>query len=166
MKIIFSHGKESGPWGTKIKSLAEIAKRHGFEVDSLDYRAYSNPDDRVYQLLNYLSDEKDEFILVGSSMGGYVSLVASEKVHPKGIFLMAPALYLEGYQKQAYLSSCKKIEIVHGKSDEVIPFEHSVRFTKEAKCKLHLIEGDHRLTTSLSQVEDIFDAFLSGIVNS
>ena len=165
MKIIFSHGKESGPWGTKIKSLAKIAQKYGFEVDSLDYRAYSNPDDRVYQLLNYLSDEEDEYILVGSSMGGYVSLVASEKVHPKGIFLMAPALYLEGYQKQEYPSNCKNIEIVHGKSDDVIPFANSVKFAKESKCTLHLIEGDHRLTSSLSQVEDIFDAFLSGIEN-
>jgi alpha/beta superfamily hydrolase len=166
MKVIFSHGKESGPWGTKIKSFAEIARKYNCEVDSLDYRAYSNPDDRVYQLLNYLNDEEEEFVLVGSSMGGYVSLVASEKVQPKAIFLMAPALYLEGYQKQNYHSNCKNIEIVHGKSDEIIPFANSVKFAKESKCTLHLIEGDHRLTSSLSQVEDIFDAFLSGIVNS
>jgi Uncharacterised protein family (UPF0227). len=77
MKVVFSHGKESGPWGTKIKRLSEIAKKKGFEIDSLDYRAYSNPDDRANQLLNYLKGEKKDFILVGSSMGGYVSLVAS-----------------------------------------------------------------------------------------
>ena len=163
MKVIFSHGKESGPWGTKIKRLSEVAKGIEFEVDSLDYRAYQNPDDRVYQLLNYLNDEKNEFILVGSSMGGYVSLVAAENTNPRSVFLMAPALYLERYQKQEYPTICKNIEIVHGKSDEVIPYEHSVRYAKESQCTLHLIEGDHRLTSSLKQAESIFESFLEKV---
>jgi hypothetical protein len=30
-------------------------------------------------------------------MGGYVSLVASETVDAKAVFLMAPALYMPGY---------------------------------------------------------------------
>lgn len=165
MKVVFSHGKESGPWGTKIKSLSEIAKKYGCVVESLDYRAYSNPDDRVNQLLNFMNDEIVDTILVGSSMGGYVSLVASEKIKPKAIFLMAPALYLEGYAKQEYPINCKNIQIVHGKSDEVIPYEHSVRYAKESKCTLHLIEGDHRLNSSLSQVESIFESFLEKILS-
>ena len=37
MKIIFSHGKESGPWGTKIKRLANVAKRLNCSVESIDY---------------------------------------------------------------------------------------------------------------------------------
>ena len=37
MKVYFSHGKESGPWGSKIKRLANIAKEHGCSVDSIDY---------------------------------------------------------------------------------------------------------------------------------
>jgi len=34
MKVYFSHGKESGPWGNKIKRLAAIASEHGCEVGS------------------------------------------------------------------------------------------------------------------------------------
>ena len=30
MKVYFSHGKESGPWGNKIKKLAAIASEHGW----------------------------------------------------------------------------------------------------------------------------------------
>jgi len=37
MKIIFSHGKESGPWGSKITKLANIGKAASFNVDSIDY---------------------------------------------------------------------------------------------------------------------------------
>ena len=42
MKVYFSHGKESGPWGSKITKLANIAKMHGCKVDSIDYSNIPN----------------------------------------------------------------------------------------------------------------------------
>ena len=39
MKIYFAHGKESGPWGSKIKRLAGIAEDLGCAVESIDYTA-------------------------------------------------------------------------------------------------------------------------------
>jgi hypothetical protein len=77
MKVYFSHGKESGPWGTKIKRLAAIAEDLGCAVDSVDYMDLTDSDLRVERLLEVLANENDEFVLAGSSMGGYVSLVAS-----------------------------------------------------------------------------------------
>ena len=93
-------------------------------------------------------------------MGGYVSLVASESVDAKAVFLMAPALYMPGYQRQRYVSRCSHIEIVHGWSDDVIPPEHSIRYAKEADCALHLITGDHALNGSLEVVARLFEEFL------
>ncbi|MBN8110567.1 YqiA/YcfP family alpha/beta fold hydrolase, partial [Vibrio vulnificus] len=81
----FSHGKESGPWGSKIKRLASTAERFGYQVDSIDYTDMLDPDLRVERLLNVLSGIEEEVTLVGSSMGGYVSLVASESVATKGL---------------------------------------------------------------------------------
>ena len=86
MKVYFSHGKESGPWGTKIKRLAAIAGEHGCEVDSIDYTDTYDPDLRVERLVSILKDEKEKCILVGSSMGGYVSLMASGEVEPHAVF--------------------------------------------------------------------------------
>jgi hypothetical protein len=57
MKVIFSHGKESGPWGSKIKRLAATAEALNFSVDRND------------KLCEYLADENEPFVLVGSSMG-------------------------------------------------------------------------------------------------
>ncbi|MDH3535284.1 MAG: alpha/beta hydrolase [Gammaproteobacteria bacterium] len=141
MKVYFSDGKESGPWGTKIKRLAKIAENMGCGVESIDYTDTIYPDLRVERVLGVLAKEQDEFVLVGSSMGGYVSLVASQEVHAQAIFLMAPALYIPGYERQEYRSRCSHIEIVHGWSDDVIPVEHSIRYAKEADCTLHLISG-------------------------
>ena len=86
MKVYFSHGKESGPWGSKIKRLANIAKGQGFSVDSIDYSGTLDPDLRVERLIKILKNTKEDFVLVGSSMGGYVSLVGAEQVNVKGVF--------------------------------------------------------------------------------
>ncbi len=56
MKIIFSHGKESGPWGSKITKLANIGKAQGFNVDSIDYSNIASPDERVNKLNDYLAN--------------------------------------------------------------------------------------------------------------
>jgi len=55
MKVYFSHGKESGPWGTKIKRLAEIARNKGCAVESVDYTDLVDPDLRVERLLEVLA---------------------------------------------------------------------------------------------------------------
>jgi predicted esterase len=160
MKVYFSHGKESGPWGSKIKALADIAKDQGYEVDSIDYSDTMDPDARVERLINLLKRETESYLLVGSSMGGYVSLVASEQVDAKGLFLLAPALYIPGYKEQSYRTDNNNIQIVHGWSDDVIPPEHSIRFAKDRECSLHLISGDHRLNSSIETVKILFNAFL------
>ena len=164
MKVYFSHGKESGPQGSKIQKLASISREHGCAVESIDYRDLPDPDQRVERLVGLLKNEEDGFILVGSSMGGYVSLVASDAVKTHAVFLLAPALYIPDYKKQQYCSTHKYLEIVHGWSDEVIPVENSIRFAKGADCTLHLIKGGHRLNSSIETVADLFRQFLSRVL--
>jgi alpha/beta superfamily hydrolase len=163
MKVYFSHGKESGPWGSKIKRLANKAGELGFSVDSIDYTDTLDPDKRVSKLVKLLEKETQPYLLVGSSMGGYVSLVAADQTLPQGLFLLAPALYIPTYQVQNYaesVDSAIRIEVVHGWNDEVIPFDHSVKFSQHRDCFLHLISGDHRLNDSIIEVERLFAQFL------
>ncbi len=166
MKLYFSHGKESGPWGFKIKRLAAIANARGCDIESIDYRDSMDPDRRVERLLECLREERERFILVGSSMGGYVSLVASATVDATAVFLMAPALYIPDFKVQQYRSRSPHIEIVHGWSDDVIPAQHSIDYAREADCRLHLIRGDHPLNTSIETVESIFAGFLDSALQS
>ena len=58
-----------------------------------------DPELRVKKLLSHELSAHDQLFLVGSSMGGYVSTVASEALSAKGhdvkgLFLLAPAFYL------------------------------------------------------------------------
>ncbi|NNE63907.1 MAG: alpha/beta hydrolase [Gammaproteobacteria bacterium] len=166
MKLIFSHGKESGPWGFKIKRLSLLAERAGCNVESIDYTDLMDPDLRVERLMTVLQSEEDSFMLVGSSMGGYVSLVASAQVEAKGLFLLAPALYIADFKVQEYPSRSPFIEIVHGWSDDIIPVENSIRYAREADCSLHVISGDHALNDSIDVVESLFQSFLDRIKGS
>ena len=163
MKVIFSHGKESGPWGSKIRRLAGTAEALGFKVDSIDYSGINNPDERVIKLCEYLDHETGPFVLVGSSMGGYVSLVAAERYRPIGLFLLAPALYMDGYMHQEYKAQVEHLQIVHGWLDDIIPVEHSTKYAKRIQCSLHLIDGDHRLNSVIETVNNLFFIYLKNI---
>jgi len=163
VKVIFSHGKEGGPWGSKITKLANVAKGLGLDIDSIDYAGINNPDERAIKLNDYLNTETMPYILVGSSMGGYVSLVAAQTNQPLGLFLLAPALFMPGYNQQNYSTDFKHLEIVHGWSDDIIPVENSIKYAQQAQCSLHLIDGDHRLNSSIEQVIELFKSFLKNI---
>ncbi len=47
-------------------------------------------------LQEFCRDFTGHLVLVGSSLGGYVSLAAAPTLHAKGVFLMAPAIYMPG----------------------------------------------------------------------
>lgn len=164
MKVYFSHGKESGPWGSKIRHLAAIAQELAFSVESLDYSDIQNPDLRVARLLEALKAEEGNVILVGSSMGGYVSTVASMTHAARGLFLLAPALYMPGYDHQIYPTKCRPLTVIHGWQDDIIPAANSIRFCEEQRAELHLIDGDHRLNDRLPTLGALFKSFLQEIM--
>lgn len=173
--VVFSHGKESGPWGSKIRSLADVAERLGGTVISVDYKvhpvgvhhdqnALGEADRRVGQLLSIHLPEHGKLVLVGSSMGGYVSTVATARLKPDGLFLLAPAFYLTGYANQDPTPRAKRTSIVHSWNDTVVPVQNSIKFAKLHQCDLHLLEGDHRLNDALPKIEPIFEVFLRQII--
>ena len=163
MLAIFSHGKESGPWGSKIQRLAAAARSLRWDVESLDYTGMDDPDARVPLLANRLAHEIKPVVLVGSSMGGYVSTVVAMNRPVSGLFLLAPALFMPGYAVQDYASLSCPIAVVHGWRDDVIPWNHSVRFAERHRAELHLLDGDHRLNDCLDPIEQHWRQFLKAL---
>jgi alpha/beta superfamily hydrolase len=158
--VCFNHGKESGPWGDKISRLAEVARRCGYAADSLDYTGIMDPTVRVQKLLDSDSARAHPLVLVGSSMGSYVAAVASASLRPRGLFLLAPAFYIPEFPIQEPAPQAGSVAVVHGWNDDVIPFEHSLRYARQFKVTLHLVDSDHRLSSQLPFIESIFEAFL------
>src|SRR3982074_1152489 len=95
--VVFSHGKESGPWGSKITAMAAVVRDLDVAVESVDYPGLDDTSDRVRKLIAASAEFKDPLVLVGSSMGGYVSAAAAARLQPRGLFLLAPAFYMTGY---------------------------------------------------------------------
>jgi len=158
--VVFSHGQESGPWGRKIAALAEIARAEGYEAHSVDYRGIDEPRARVARLVEFCKELAGELVLVGSSLGGYVAVSSASLLHARGVFLMAPALYVEGLPQLRAGVLDSPAAVVHGWRDEVVPFEHSVRFAQTYRAALHLLESDHRLHNQIRVIQHLFEYFL------
>lgn len=159
LSIWFAHGKESGPWGRKISALADTARRLGLTVESPDYRFTMDPDERVRHLLSLEPPGGDELLLAGSSMGGYVAAAASGTLRPRGIFLMAPAVDMPGYEADT-TPSAERVDVVHGWNDELIPPDRVVAWSRRHAANLHLLQADHSLNERLDDVVRLFNLFL------
>lgn len=160
--VYFAHGKESGPWGHKITALAEVARRHGLVVESPDYSFTHDPDERVRHLLALNPPTRESLVLVGSSMGGYVAAVASGTLAPAGLFLMAPAVYMPGYEADP-VPRAGHVTVVHGWRDDIIPPEHAWRFAERHRAALHMVDDGHTLTASVPTIAALFDRFLESV---
>ena len=84
-------------------------------------------------------------VLVGSSMGGHVSAAAAARVRPLGLFLLAPAFYMPGFEAYTPQDVACPTAIVHGWHDAIVPVENSMRWAREHKAALHVLNSDHRL---------------------
>lgn len=158
--VIFSHGQESGPWGTKIRAMAELVRGMGCQADSIDYQGIADPIERVEKLMRECAEIEDRIILVGSSMGGHVATAAAEKLGAAGLFVLAPAYYMAGYEALTPSPPKVPICIVHGWHDEIVPVENSIRFARNCSATLHLVNGDHRLTANIDEISEYLRFFI------
>ena len=157
--VVFSHGKESGPTGSKILAMVEVARDFGLETHSIDYRGVDDPYKRVQMCLDVVNKVEVPPILVGSSMGGYVSTAVASQIKVHAVFVLAPAFGMPGYPELT--APVCPIEIVHGWSDDVVPVENSIRFARENKVTLHLVDGGHRLNENIQVICHLLRYFLS-----
>ena len=158
--ICFAHGKESGPWGTKIRALAEVARGLGWTAESLDYQGMDDPHARVDRLATYCRGHRQAMALAGSSMGGFVVAAVAAQLPVRGLFLMAPAFYVPDYESCVPPPPDCPVTIVHGWRDDVVSWESSVRYAAQSRARLTLVDGDHRLTANLPDLTRLFGMFL------
>ena len=158
--VVFSHGKDSEPWGRKIAELAETARSEGFHVESVDYRGIDSVRGRLEALHCACQKLPGDLVLVGSSLGGYLSVASAAQLHARAVFLMAPALYHDDLPPLKPGTLDCPATIVHGWNDEVVPVDGSIRFAREHGSQLLLLPGDHRLHEQLPTIRFLFEQFL------
>src|ERR1700678_3474476 len=161
--VVFSHGKESGPWGAKITAMAAVVRDLGVKAESVDYRGLDDPGDRVRKLTGLAKDFKEPVVLVGSSMGGHVSAAAAGVFRPRGLFLLAPALYMAVYEEYTPQEVACPTAIVHGWHDAIVPVENGIRWAREHHAALHVLNSDHRLEDQIETICGLLRAFLTAL---
>ena len=162
--VIFSHGQESGPWGTKIRAMAGLVKGLGLVADSIDYQGIADPTERVAKCVRECAGIDDDIVLVGSSMGGHVATAAAGKVGASGLFVLAPAYFMAGYEDLTPPPPDMPICIVHGWHDDIVPVDNSIRYARSCGATLHLLDGDHRLTANIEEINEYLRYFLETII--
>ena len=163
MKIIFSHGKEGSPNGSKSKILKKVAEDLRHDFIAIDFTNCKDAAARVDLLKKELRGYADEqIVLVGSSMGGYVSASVSNEYETAGLFLIAPALYLRPleYEVQHFECKAKNILVRHGWDDELIPPENSIKFCKQHNAALIIEKDNHRMSETKDSLKRSFEDFL------
>jgi len=162
-RLIWCHGSLSRPWGEKSTALAAVADEAGLAMEGPDFRDLDDPDQRVDRLCELLGGSDGPVLLAGSSMGGYVAAAATSScaADVRGLFLLAPAFYLSGYDVQEFSGLPESIDVIHGWDDDVIPPENAIRFARAHGARLHLLPDGHRLLGSQNDLTGLFARFLA-----
>jgi pimeloyl-ACP methyl ester carboxylesterase len=144
--------------------MAEVARGLDFDVMSVDYRGIEDPLSRVRKLTETLAASNFASpVLVGSSMGGYVSAAAAAALHPRALFLLAPAFYMPGLEEYTPHDVAAPTTIVHGWHDEIVPVESSVRWAREHRATLHVLDSGHRLEDQIGAICILLREFLKAL---
>ncbi|MGH8032267.1 MAG: hypothetical protein ACREO8_07870 [Luteimonas sp.] len=151
---ILSHGFESDPDATKVTALADAAQRLGWTHERPDYTVYDSQRDKgeygdVPARLDHLlllaraAAQRGPLLLAGSSLGAYISGLASLQVPVTALFLMAPPI--RNGQPRPFNAADVPVSIVHGWDDELIPVQQVIAWAQPRRARLLLVDDSHRL---------------------
>lgn len=170
---ILSHGFESGPDATKVTALAEAAERLGWSTERPDYTdldarlEVSQVGDvraRLQRLLDVAGDavvRGGPVVLAGSSLGAYVSAIASLQVPTRALFLMVPPLRMG--PMPALDAAPVPLSVVHAWHDELIPAAEVIDWARARSARLLLLDDSHRLAAHVDATTHAFAELLSGL---
>lgn len=169
---ILSHGFESGPDATKVTALAEAAHQLGWTTERPDYTDLDARTDisrvgdvpaRLQRLITLASERATQgpLVLAGSSLGAYISAIASLQVPVKGLFLMVPPLTMG--PMPALDAARVPTSVVHAWHDEIIPAAGVIDWARARSARLLVLDDGHRLSAHVDECAQAFASLLAGL---
>jgi predicted alpha/beta-hydrolase family hydrolase len=165
-QIILSHGSDSSPEAIKVSALAAIAESLGWRTHRPDYRSddargYADSvAPRIARLRATIEALDAPPLLVGSSMGAFVSGLVSLEVPVAGLLLLATPSRIPGYARKFDLDHDVRTMLIHGWRDEVCPLSGIHAFAADHRLPLLVVDDDHRLGDSLPTITAQFRLML------
>jgi predicted alpha/beta-hydrolase family hydrolase len=164
--VILSHGSDASPDATKVSVLAKIAESMGWTAERPDYR----PDDalghagsvapRIARLHERIAASRVPPVLVGSSMGAFVSGLASLEQPVAGLFLVATPPLIPGSDLAFDVREEVPTLLVHGWRDDICPLDEVYEFARRRSLPLLVLDDDHRLGAHVDELGRQFGFFL------
>ncbi|HEY9511209.1 MAG TPA: alpha/beta hydrolase [Rhodanobacter sp.] len=157
-QIILSHGSNSGPDATKVSVLATLAESLGWTTQRPDYRdddarGYAGSvAPRVARLRATIEALHAPPVLVGSSMGAFVSALVSLDVPVAGLLLLATPSAISDYPRVLDMRRGVPTLLIHGWRDEVCPVAGVQKFAARYCMPLLVLDDDHRLSASVDVI--------------
>ena len=169
--IIFAHGMEGSPNGSKIRTLREA----GFEVIAPDFQGM--PLAERVDLLQQVCEEHREAkpVLAGSSYGGLAASIVAMRIPDafRGLLLCAPALHLDEppVTEETILVAPKEMKtiIIHGVGDDIVPISCSIAYAERSGDDIiafHQVEDGHRLKGSHKEIIDAAQLLIGETIDS
>ena len=121
-----------------------------------------DPAARVEKLISVGQQLAGPLLLVGSSMGGHVAAAAANRLETAALFLLAPAFYMPGFEQYTPRDISVPTVIVHGWHDDIVPVDNSIRWAREHRATLHVLDSGHRLEDQIGPICRLLRDFLSG----
>lgn len=152
MKVMFLHGLDTGPHGRKYHALVEAFGED--YVLAPDTTGIKDPLARFQVLYQTLTDTDGPLVLLGSSFGGLMAVMAADSFPDKvkGIVLACPALTTAYMRFWGGLWPDCPIVIVHGHQDDVVPLRCSQLYARGRGAALVTVDDDHSLAASTDRL--------------
>ncbi len=145
LRVLFIHGLESSPQGTKARVLAEAFDARTPAMDTGDFEA----------CVRLQAEEISRFspdVVVGSSFGGAVAVALLQRGLWRGpTLLLAQAAVEQGLAPT--LPKGRRVWLVHGTRDDLVPMANSRMLARTGTPRLVRwieVDDDHRLTELVS----------------
>jgi hypothetical protein len=143
--VLFIHGLESSPHGTKARVLAEHFATETPYMDTRDFEGCVRAQEAAIR--RFRPD-----VVVGSSFGGAVAVALLQRGLWRGpTLLLAQAAALQGLRPE--LPTGVRVWLVHGAHDDVVPPAASrtlARTGSPSLVRLLEIDDDHRLGAAVA----------------
>ena len=163
--VILSHGSDSGPDATKVSALAQVAEELGWTSQRPDFRVEdqrghaASVKPRVEKLIALAHEATQPLVLAGSSMGAFVSGLASLQVRCAGIFLVALPMAIPRWSQRFDMANVPAM-LVHGFNDELCPVTAAAQFAGARGFPTLLLPDDHRVSHHVELIAQEFRSFL------
>ena len=97
-------------------------------------------------------------VLAGSSLGAYISAIASLQLPTRGLFLMVPPLRMG--PMPVLDAAAVPTSVVHAWHDELIPAAGVIEWAQARSARLLLLDDSHRLSAHVDATARAFAELL------